>query len=164
MNLKTISMLMLVLIIGVLNFFPDKMLKTVAKEAGSIALLLGLTAFLLYLLRLLYVRVLKNKLSSLVMLSPAMQSWLKILRVLHPFVGIASVFLAAFHGYVLFSYKFHEKLAIYSGMSALLTLVALICFGLIYYTDKQKRQLRGYHFHISFLFIAVAILHKILAD
>ena len=125
--------------------------KKLGKSLGTPAAYLGGACLAYYLLRELFVRCKRNAWQLPIWLESFWKNVLKVLRLLHPLLGILAFYLVLLHGsLLLWAGAYLRSVRMVSGLTeGVLVFVLLISGGLL----VRRAQLRKWH-----RFIAAAIL------
>jgi hypothetical protein len=146
---------------------PPRLLRGVGKGLGEAAANLASLALAYYVLREVYVRLLKAGLAaSQPWALPFLKSGLSVLRLLHPALGLAAVALAALHGYSMWLTwgGLQGGLPVGSGLvlAGAAGLLTGLGGGLLAF--RQRLTIRAGHKWVALIALGLFAIHKLIVD
>ena len=141
-------------------------IEEIGENIGKIAFFLGFTATLYYGMREAFVTAHGMKLHIPVWLDSLFKYWIRVLRFLHPLVGMLVFSAVLLHGYVMWwiwaagNFSFPVQ----TGLTAAGILVLGAVSGLGVRWRPKRTMFRYMHRFAGFLFVLSFVVHRIVAD
>jgi hypothetical protein len=134
--------------------------KGIGKEFGTITIIIAVIAFMNYVLREIYLQIIRNKIALSQTMNRLYKNLMKDVRLLHPLVGTVAIYAGILHVYFVWFRGVHNfNLSIAFGILALLLLLFLLYIGHKIRCMPQNKKLRTIHKMIAYLFLVFYVLH-----
>ena len=138
----------------------NKAIRGFGKQMGVLTIIVAVVAFLNYLLREIYIKIKKEKISLTQKFEEIYRNMMKNVRLLHPALGTIALYLATLHAYFIWL-RGSTRITVTTGLglSTFILLLLLLYVGLKIRLDAQNKQLRYKHKLLAYLFFALYLGH-----
>lgn len=145
-----------------LQQMPKQASVGLGKILGKLSLLTFLLAVLYYILRRAYTYSTKRNVSVFLKRKQQVMKLIKILRHLHPVVGLFCIIFMTAHAYMLWDLAAVRALAFDSGVLAGVFLLCITLSGIYLLEHSTTDQIRTYHRILGYCVTAFVIAHMVL--